>query len=181
MICIFFCSCYIRWVLMIDASVAQLVEHHVANVIVAGSTPVTRSNFDNAVWQVSSVGRAGDWKSPCPQFDSGTGHHFCIYASQTDWLFCFLPHNLPSKTAMRSVRKAMIHTKTVQNCSVAQIFRKVPVSSSIFDTVRNLLQINACLLQYSRQFFPSRNPYQPRFEPQSSRGICLSQRRKIIS
>ena len=28
-----------------DASVAQLVEHHVANVIVAGSTPVTRSNF----------------------------------------------------------------------------------------------------------------------------------------
>lgn len=43
-----------------SASVAQLVEHHVANVIVAGSTPVTRSNFDNAVWQVSSVGRAGD-------------------------------------------------------------------------------------------------------------------------
>ena len=30
---------------MIDASVAQLVEHHVANVIVAGSTPVTRSIF----------------------------------------------------------------------------------------------------------------------------------------
>ena len=28
-----------------DASVAQLVEHHVANVIVAGSTPVTRSIF----------------------------------------------------------------------------------------------------------------------------------------
>ena len=29
------------------ASVAQLVEHHVANVIVAGSTPVTRSKFLN--------------------------------------------------------------------------------------------------------------------------------------
>ena len=29
----------------VHASVAQLVEHHVANVIVAGSTPVTRSNF----------------------------------------------------------------------------------------------------------------------------------------
>ena len=29
-----------------DASVAQLVEHHVANVIVAGSIPVTRSIFD---------------------------------------------------------------------------------------------------------------------------------------
>ena len=28
-----------------DASVAQLVEHHVANVIVAGSIPVTRSIF----------------------------------------------------------------------------------------------------------------------------------------
>ena len=28
-----------------QASVAQLVEHHVANVIVAGSIPVTRSNF----------------------------------------------------------------------------------------------------------------------------------------
>ena len=38
------------------ASVAQLVEHHVANVIVAGSIPVTRSSL----WQDSSVGRAGD-------------------------------------------------------------------------------------------------------------------------
>ena len=28
-----------------NASVAQLVEHHVANVIVAGSIPVTRSIF----------------------------------------------------------------------------------------------------------------------------------------
>ena len=28
-----------------SASVAQLVEHHVANVIVAGSTPVTRSKL----------------------------------------------------------------------------------------------------------------------------------------
>ena len=38
------------------------------------------------------------------------------------------------------------------------------VSPPIFDTVRNLLQINACLLQYSHQFFPGRNPYQMRFE-----------------
>ena len=30
--------------LLRDASVAQLVEHHVANEIVAGLTPVTRSN-----------------------------------------------------------------------------------------------------------------------------------------
>ena len=36
-----------------------------------------------------------------------------IPASQTDWLFCFLPHNLPSKTARRSVRKAIRHTPTV--------------------------------------------------------------------
>ncbi len=44
-----------------SASVAQLVEHHVANVIVAGSTPVTRSKLFNVeMWQVSSVGRAGD-------------------------------------------------------------------------------------------------------------------------
>ena len=36
------------------ASVAQLVEHHVANVIVAGSIPVTRSNFFvffSGIWQ----------------------------------------------------------------------------------------------------------------------------------
>ena len=32
-----------------SASVAQLVEHHVANVIVAGSIPVTRSIFQIAV------------------------------------------------------------------------------------------------------------------------------------
>ena len=34
---------YIKWTS--GASVAQLVEHHVANVIVAGSIPVTRSKF----------------------------------------------------------------------------------------------------------------------------------------
>ena len=38
------------------------------------------------------------------------------------------------------------------------------VSPPIFDTARKLLQINACLLHYSRQFFPSRNPNQRRFE-----------------
>ena len=32
------------------------------------------------------------------------------------------------------------------------------VSPSKFDTVRNLLQINACLLHYSRHFVPSSNP-----------------------
>ena len=36
-------GCYIKKCCE-NASVAQLVEHHVANVIVAGSTPVTRSN-----------------------------------------------------------------------------------------------------------------------------------------
>ena len=92
------------------------------------------------------------------------------YASQTDWLFCFLPQDLPSKTALRSVRKAIVHTKTVLSCSVAQIFLKTPVSPSIFDAVRNLLQINACLLHYSRQFFPSRNPNQTRCELQSFLG-----------
>ncbi len=41
----------IRWDAILEnvarkcASVAQLVEHHVANVIVAGSTPVTRSKL----------------------------------------------------------------------------------------------------------------------------------------
>ena len=38
------------------------------------------------------------------------------------------------------------------------------MSPPIFDTVRNLLQINARLLQYSRRFVSSRNPYQTRFE-----------------
>ena len=38
------------------------------------------------------------------------------------------------------------------------------VSPPIFDTARNLLQINACLLHYSRHFVPSRNPHQTRFE-----------------
>ena len=41
------------------------------------------------------------------------------------------------------------------------------VSTLILDTVRNLLQINACLLQYFLYFVPSRNPYQARCEPPS--------------
>lgn len=100
----------------------------------------------------------------CHRFDPGPCHHFCIYASPSDWLFCFLPQDLPSKTALRSVWKAIVHTQTVKSCSVAQIFRKVPVSPPIFDTVRNLLQINACLLQYSPRFVPSSNPHQTRFK-----------------
>ena len=30
------------------------------------------------MWQLSSVGRAMDWKSMCPRFDPGSGHHFCF-------------------------------------------------------------------------------------------------------
>ena len=41
------------------------------------------------MWQVSSVGRAGDWKSPCPQFDSGTGHHFFALMPDGDTPFGF--------------------------------------------------------------------------------------------
>ena len=40
-------------------------------------------------WQDSSVGRAGDWKSPCPQFDSGTGHHFFVLMPYGDTPFGF--------------------------------------------------------------------------------------------
>ena len=91
-------------------------------------------------------------------------HHFCIYASHSDWLFCFPPQELPSKTALRRVRKAISHAQSVKNCSPAQIFLRRPVSTPILDTARNLLQINTCLLQYFRHFVSSRNPYQTRFE-----------------
>ena len=36
------------------------------------------ARWGNIRWQDSSVGRAEDWKSSCPQFDSGSGHHFCF-------------------------------------------------------------------------------------------------------
>ena len=39
-----------------DASVAQLVEHHVANVIVAGSIPVTRSIFFALIFRCGRYG-----------------------------------------------------------------------------------------------------------------------------
>ena len=41
------------------------------------------------------------------------------------------------------------------------------VSPPIFDTARNLLPINASLLQYFCHFVPTNNPHQTRFEPQS--------------
>ena len=31
------------------------------------------------MWQLSSVGRAMDWKSMCPRFDPGSGHHFFAF------------------------------------------------------------------------------------------------------
>ena len=55
------------------------------------------------------------------------GNAFCICASPTDWLFCFLSHKLPSKNARWSVRQAIIHTRIVSTCSPAQILGKVPV------------------------------------------------------
>ena len=60
------------------ASVAQLVEHHVANVIVAGSIPVTRSIFSHRSFrcECSSVGRASRCQRDCRRFDSGHSLHF---------------------------------------------------------------------------------------------------------
>ena len=55
------------------------------------------------------------------------------------------------------------------------------VSPPIFDTVRNLLQINACLLHYSRQFLPSRNPHQTRFEPPSLELFDILQKESILN
>ena len=42
----------------------------------------------------------------------------------------------------------------------SQIFRKAAVSTLILDTERNILQINAWLLQYFLHFVSSRNPRQ---------------------
>ena len=49
------------------------------------------------------------------------------------------------------------------------------MSPPIFDTVRNLLQINACLLQYSRRFVSSCNPHQTRCEQKSFCNIHIYQ------
>ena len=37
---------------------------------------VSTISVTNCQWRDSSVGRAGDWKSPCPRFDPGSCHHF---------------------------------------------------------------------------------------------------------
>ena len=53
---------------MPQASVAQLVEHHVANVIVAGSIPVTRSIFCALVAQPVEQMTLNHWvqgSNPC--------------------------------------------------------------------------------------------------------------------
>jgi hypothetical protein len=41
------------------AGVAQLVEHHVANVVVVGSNPITRSIFVFGIPQLELVGQYG--------------------------------------------------------------------------------------------------------------------------
>ena len=43
---------------MSRAGVAQLVEHHVANVIVVGSSPITRSIFPGSIPHVKKVPRS---------------------------------------------------------------------------------------------------------------------------
>ncbi len=43
-----------------DARITQLVECHLAKVVVAGSSPVPRSNESTGEWGRSSAGRASD-------------------------------------------------------------------------------------------------------------------------
>ena len=55
------------------------------------------------------------------------------------------------------------------------------MSTPILDTARNLLQINAHLLHYSRHFVPSRNPHQTRFEPPSLELFDILQKESILN
>ena len=55
-----------------------MVEHHVANVIVAGSNPVTRSNICLNRCECSSVGRASRCQRDCRRFESGHSLHFFL-------------------------------------------------------------------------------------------------------
>lgn len=62
-----------------NASVAQLVEHHVANVIVAGSTPVTRSIFF-ALFRPMPQGRPGAHHSNGDDPDDSQETHELAYS-----------------------------------------------------------------------------------------------------
>ena len=124
----------------------------------------------------------------CHRFESCRRHHFCIYASQTDWLFLFSPPRITLKNRPtpcpgnyhphpKRIKLLTCSDFSESTCACTadlsrRSFTKTEalcegVSPPIFDTARNLLQINAYLLQYSLQFFPSRNPYQPRYKLQS--------------
>ena len=55
------------------------------------------------------------------------------------------------------------------------------MSTPILDTVRNLLQINACLLQYFCRFVPTNNPYQTRCELPSLELFDILQKESILN
>ena len=58
--------------------VAQLVRAHACH---AWGREFEPRHSRHYICPDSSVGRAGDWKSPCPWFDSASGHHLIQVAT----------------------------------------------------------------------------------------------------
>ena len=77
-----------------SASVAQLVEHHVANVIVSGSTPVTRSKCGSLAQSVEQ----GTENPRVPSSILGAATIFVSTPVQVTGFFVFSPKDYPQKT-----------------------------------------------------------------------------------
>ena len=76
-----------------NASVAQLVEHHVANVIVAGSTPVTRSKFLNRSGRLAQSVEQGTENPRVPSSILGPATIFVSTPVNPTGFFVFTPGN----------------------------------------------------------------------------------------
>ena len=70
---------------------------------------------------------------------------FVVYASPRDWLFCFHPHDLSSKTASASPFPLSDTAPKPRNRYLSQLFGNGVVSTTIFDTGHNTLIINTVI------------------------------------
>ena len=72
-----------------SASVAQLVEHHVANVIVAGSTPVTRSKLSTKCGRLAQSVEQGTENPRVPSSILGPATIFFALKNQVAKEVCY--------------------------------------------------------------------------------------------
>ena len=116
-----------------------------------------KTSGERSMWQLSSVGRAMDWKSMCPRFDPGSGHHFfCPNSGKKTWSLkrlCFVVRqNRFIRRSRASCTAGALHKTPFQ----MKQLHFIPLWSICFSQIWST-SLWRCL--YNKEFFVLNSPF----------------------